>query len=58
MKYNVFTEINGRKVCIMNRTDDFVKSHAEICRGNDSINKLLYDEYGVKKGLRDGKEPQ
>ena len=39
----------------MNRIDGFVNEHADVCRENDSISKLLYDEYGVKKGLRDEK---
>ena len=39
----------------MNRMENFVKEHADVCRKNDSISKLLYDEYGVKKGLRDAK---
>lgn len=33
----------------------YYKSHEEICRRNDSISPVLYDEYGVKKGLRDAK---
>ena len=39
----------------MNRIDGFVKEHADVCRENDGISNLLYDEYGVKKGLRDEK---
>ena len=33
----------------------YYKSREEICRRNDSISPVLYDEYGVKKGLRDAK---
>ena len=39
----------------MNMTDEFIKAHAGICEENDSISKSLYDEYGVKKGLRNEK---
>lgn len=37
----------------MTMTTEFVKSHSRICEKNDNIGKALYDEYGVKKGLRD-----
>ena len=39
----------------MNMVNEFVKTHASICEENGSISKPLYDEYGVKKGLRDEK---
>ncbi|MBQ7595641.1 MAG: citrate/2-methylcitrate synthase [Clostridia bacterium] len=37
---------------MINETE-YYKKHEEICRRNDSIEPVLYDEYGVKKGLRD-----
>ena len=39
----------------MKISDTFVKEHAAVCEENDSISRYLYDEYGVKKGLRDEK---
>ena len=39
----------------MNTVNEFVKAHAGVCEENGSISKILYDEYGVKKGLRDEK---
>ncbi len=39
----------------MSMIDEFVKEHAGVCEENDAISKPLYDEYGVKKGLRDAK---
>lgn len=35
------------------RMSEFVKSHAEKCVENGSIDKELYDKYHVKRGLRD-----
>lgn len=32
---------------------DYAKRKAEICREHDVINKALFSEYGVKRGLRD-----
>lgn len=34
---------------------EYAESKAEICRANDLIAPRLYEEYGVKKGLRDEK---
>jgi len=31
----------------------FTSKYGEVCRENDSVNKELYAEYGVKRGLRD-----
>lgn len=31
----------------------FTSKYGEVCRENDSVNKELYTEYGVKRGLRD-----
>ena len=39
----------------MNKHMDFFQQQADVCREHDSISKLLYEEYGVKKGLRDEK---
>ena len=39
----------------MNNEAEYYRSHEQICRKNDSISPVLYDEYGVKKGLRDEK---
>ena len=33
--------------------NDYVCEKENVCRRNDSIAPRLYDEYGVKKGLRD-----
>lgn len=33
--------------------EEYIKSKEDVCRKNDTIAKRLYDEYGVKKGLRD-----
>lgn len=33
--------------------NEYITDKAEICRKNDMIASYLYDEYGVKKGLRD-----
>lgn len=38
---------------ISERVNQFAASRESICRKNDSIAPRLYDEYGVKKGLRD-----
>lgn len=40
-----------QKVSLME--NNYYKNHEEICRRNDLISPVLYDEYGVKKGLRD-----
>ena len=32
---------------------DFTEKYAQICRKNDTIEKELFTEYGVKRGLRD-----
>ena len=39
----------------MSMVSEFVKEHARICQENDGISRALYDEYGVKRGLRDEK---
>ena len=39
----------------LNRLNDYVQKMEEVCRGNDYIAPRLYEEYGVKKGLRDEK---
>lgn len=38
---------------ISEHVNQFAASRESICRKNDSIAPRLYDEYGVKKGLRD-----
>lgn len=37
----------------MERIDGYTEKLAEVCIKNDQIDKVLYDEYGVKRGLRD-----
>ena len=37
----------------MNNMDNYMEQMAVLCENNDSINKNLYSEYGVKRGLRD-----
>ena len=37
----------------MNSIDNYMEQMAVLCENNDSINKNLYSEYGVKRGLRD-----
>ena len=37
----------------MNNIDNYMEQMAVLCENNDSINKNLYSEYGVKRGLRD-----
>ena len=37
------------------RINEYTERQEEVCRRNDSIAPRLYDEYGVKKGLRDEK---
>ena len=32
---------------------NFTEKYGEICRENDSVDKELFSEYGVKRGLRD-----
>ena len=32
---------------------NYASKKAELCKNNDNISPRLYDEYGVKKGLRD-----
>lgn len=39
----------------LRRMDDYTAKQVEQCIENDSINKNLYDEFGVKRGLRDEK---
>ena len=34
-------------------TSKYIKEQAKTCRKNDAIATNLYEEYGVKKGLRD-----
>ena len=40
---------------ISDRVKNFAVDREEVCRKNDSIAPRLYEEYGVKKGLRDEK---
>lgn len=37
----------------MERIDGYTEKLAKVCIKNDQIDKRLYDEYGVKRGLRD-----
>ena len=37
----------------MSISEEYFREHAAVCAENDSISRPLYDEYGVKKGLRD-----
>lgn len=37
----------------MMELNDYARQKEAVCRANDSIAPLLYEEYGVKKGLRD-----
>lgn len=37
----------------MKKTMEYAKRQAKLCRANDSINKDLFSEFGVKQGLRD-----
>lgn len=37
----------------MNKVEKYVKDHEELCVKNDTIQPGLFEEYGVKKGLRD-----
>ena len=37
----------------MDKLLNYAKSNVDLCVTHDSINKGLYAEYGVKKGLRD-----
>lgn len=32
---------------------DFTNKYAKVCKGNNGIDAKLFDEYGVKRGLRD-----
>lgn len=32
---------------------NYAEEKEQLCRKNDNISPRLYDEYGVKKGLRD-----
>lgn len=32
---------------------EFTEKYSKICKSNDSIDKQLFAEYGVKRGLRD-----
>mgnify|MGYP000675972464 FL=1 len=36
---------------------DFTEKYAQICRKNDTVEKELFTEYGVKRGLRDSIGP-
>ena len=36
----------------MNSMDNYMEQMAVLCENNDSINKNLYSEYGVKRGLQ------
>lgn len=38
---------------LMNKVEKYVKDHEELCIKNDTIQPGLFEEYGVKKGLRD-----
>jgi len=38
---------------LMNKVQKYVKDHEELCIKNDLIPHGLFEEYGVKKGLRD-----
>ena len=38
---------------LMNKVEKYVKDHEELCVKNDTIQPGLFEEYGVKKGLRD-----
>ena len=38
---------------LMNKLEKYVKDHEEMCVRNDTIRSGLFEEYGVKKGLRD-----
>lgn len=40
---------------MMNYVNEYIKQKEAICRKNDSIAPLLYEEYGVNQGLRDEK---
>ena len=37
----------------MNNMDNYMEQMAVLCENNDSINKNLYSEYGVNRGLRE-----
>lgn len=37
----------------MIKPNDYIKEQEAVCRANDYVSPLLYEEYGVKKGLRD-----
>ena len=37
----------------MTNLENYMKQQSVLCEQNDSINKNLYAEYGVKRGLRD-----
>ena len=37
----------------LTQLNDYTKRSETVCRRNDTISPRLYDEYGVKKGLRD-----
>ena len=44
------------QVCIKKMNEqviNYASKKAELCKNNDNISPRLYDEYGVKKGLRD-----
>lgn len=39
----------------MQNFSEYMERQAKLCQKNDSVSKNLYEEYGVKKGLRDEK---
>nr|WP_314278042.1 citrate/2-methylcitrate synthase [uncultured Peptostreptococcus sp.] len=42
-------------MCDIGGLDTYVKNKENLCNINDSINRSLFDKYGVKRGLRDEK---
>lgn len=38
---------------MVKQMDDYVRNMEEVCRKNDSIDRCLYEEYSVNRGLRD-----
>lgn len=37
----------------MNKNENYLLNYAELCRETDKVDLALFDEYGVKRGLRD-----
>ena len=37
----------------MNISEEYMNQQADLLVKNDSVSRELFDEYGVKKGLRD-----